>query len=174
MLIFDFDQTLVDTSEVAPLRQAREWSTVRARMRALEPYPGITELLVKLHALEQPLAIVTSSPDMVVREYAKRQRWPVETVIGYHQMGRRQKPDPYGLTLALQSCGAHATASYHVGDRAQDTHASHGAGVIAIGAGWGSEEIDLLIESRPHHLFMTVGELSDFLDHALDERNVDR
>ena len=168
MMIFDFDQTMVDTSAVAPLRQAREWSTVRARMRALEPYPGITELLLKLHALEHPVAIVTSSPDMVVKEYVQRQRWPIETVIGYHQMRRRQKPDPYGLNLALQSCGADASTSYHVGDRAQDTQASRGAGVVAIGAGWGTEEIDLLIESGPDHLFMSVDELSKFLFQTLD------
>lgn len=163
MLIFDFDQTLVDTRAVASLRQARDWPTVRVRMRTLEPYPGITELLVKLHALEQPLAIVTSSPDMMVREFAQQHQWPIETVIGYHQMRRRQKPDPYGLNLALQACDAEAATSYHVGDRAQDTQASRGANVIAVGAGWGSEEIDQLIESSPDHLFTSVEELSVFL-----------
>ena len=167
MLIFDFDQTLVDTSSVAHLRKARKWSAVSARMRRLEPYPGVTELLGKMRALEQRMAIVTSSPDMLAREFAQRHQWLVELVIGYHQMRNRQKPDPYGLNMALQHCDADAAISYHVGDRAQDTQASRAAGVVAIGAGWGSEEIDLLIESSPDYLFMSVDELSTFLVETL-------
>ena len=171
MLIFDFDQTLVDTRQAAPLRQARNWSQVRAVTRGLEPYPGITELLGELHALRQPLAIVTSSPDMVAREFAQQHQWPIETVIGYHQMQRHQKPDPYGLNLALQQCGADAATSYHMGDREQDTQASRAAGVIAVGAGWGSEEIDLLRASQPDRLFMSVAELSAFLLGVLGGEN---
>ncbi len=174
MLIFDFDQTLVDTSSVAHLRKARNWSAVRARMRHLEPYPGVTALLGRLRALEQQVAIVTSSPDMVAREFARRHQWPIELVVGYHQMRGRQKPDPYGLNMALQHCGADAASSYHVGDRAQDTQASHAAGMIAIGAGWGSEEIDLLRESSPGYLFMSVDELSTFLVDALGRGNSGR
>ena len=140
-------------------------------MRRLEPYPGIIDLLDKLRGLEQRMAIVTSSPDMVAREFAQRHQWVIELVVGYHQMRSRQKPDPYGLNLALQHCGADAASSYHVGDRAQDTQASHAAGVIAIGAGWGSEEIDLLGESSPDYLFMSVDELSSFLVDALGREN---
>ena len=143
-------------------------------MRSIEPYPGITELLEKLHALQQRMSIVTSSPDMLAREFAQRHQWTIEVVVGFHQMRRRQKPDPHGLNLALQHGGADAAASYHVGDRAQDTQASRAAGVIAIGAGWGSEEIDLLIESRPDHLFMSVDELSTFLVEDLGRRDCRR
>ena len=167
MLIFDFDQTLVDTSSLAHLRRSRNWAAVGTGMRRLEPYPGISGLINDLHSLNQRIAIVTSSPDMVARGFVQRYKWPIETVVGYHQMRGRQKPDPYGLNLALQACVADPTASYHVGDRAQDTQASRGAGIIAIGAGWGSEELDLLIESQPDHLFTLVDELSSFLVEAL-------
>ena len=163
MLIFDFDQTLADTRQAAPLRQARNWSRVRAVMRNVEPYPGITGLLGELHAFGQPLAILTSSPDMVAKEFVQRHNWPIETILGYHQMGKRQKPDPHGINLALRQHGADAGTSYHVGDREQDTLASRAAGVIAIGAGWGSEEVDRLRASQPEQLFMSVEELRDFL-----------
>ena len=163
MLIFDFDQALVDTREAAPLRRARNRSQVNAIMRRLHPYPGITELLNELHALEQPMAILTSSPDMVARNFAQRHKWPIKTTLGYHQMGRRQKPDPYGVNLALQRHNADPTTSYHIGDREQDTLASRAAGVAAIGAGWGTEELDRLTASEPDHLFMSVAELRAFL-----------
>ena len=167
MLIFDFDQTLADTRQAAPLRQERNWSCVRAVMRNVVPYPGITGLLGELHALGQPLAILTSSPDMVAKEFVQRHNWPIETILGYHQMGRRQKPDPYGINLALRQHGADAGTSYHVGDREQDTLASRAAGVIAIGAGWGSEEVDRLRASQPDQLFMSVEELRDYLLEVL-------
>ena len=167
MLIFDFDQTLVDTSSVAHVRRALKWSTVMANMRALEPYPGVTELLAELRSLGQSLAIVTSSPDMVAREYAQRHQWPVEFVVGYHQMRGRQKPNPYGLNLALQQFGADAATSYHVGDTEQDTRASRAAGTITLGAGWDSHELDLLRDSHPDHLFMSVDALCTFLLGAL-------
>ena len=167
MLIFDFDQTLVDTSSAAHLRKALKWSAVMAHMRGLEPYLGITELLTELHDLGQPLAIVTSSPDMVAREYAQRHQWPFEFIVGYHQMRGRQKPNPYGLNLALQQFGADAATSYHVGDTEQDTQASRAAGTIALGAGWDSHELDLLRDSLPDHVFMSVDALSTFLLEVL-------
>ena len=163
MLIFDFDQTLVDSREAAPFRRARNWSQVRSVMRGLEPYPGITELLGDLNDLGQPLAILTSSPNMVAQDFAQRHGWPIETILGYHQMGRLQKPDPYGINLALRQHSVDASSSFHVGDREQDTLASRGAGVVAIGAGWGSEELDKLKASQPDHLFMSVDQLRLFL-----------
>ena len=42
-----------------------------------------------------------------------------------------------GFGLGLQHCEATASTSYHLGDKAQDTQASRGAGVIAVGAGSG-------------------------------------
>ena len=168
MLIFDFDQTLVDTREAAPYRRARNWSQVRAVMRGLDPYPGITELLGELNNLGQPLAILTSSPNMVAQDFAQRHQWLIETILGYHQMGKFQKPDPYGINLALRKHTADASTSFHVGDREQDTLASRGAGVVAIGAGWGSEELDRLTASKPDHLFMSVEELRLFLLNVLN------
>ena len=78
MLIFDFDQTLVDTREATPFRRTRNWTRVRTIMRGLEPYPGITGLLGELHTLGQPMAILTTSPDMVAREFSERHQWPIK------------------------------------------------------------------------------------------------
>lgn len=174
MVIFDFDQTLVDTSSLAPLRTARKWSEVNRRARSLSPYPGITELLGELRAWDQSLAIVTSSPSMVAEGFVARHDWPIDVVVGYHDVPpSRQKPHPDGLLLALRHCDADASTSFHVGDRPEDTEASRRAGVLAIGAGWGSEDIARLRESNPNHLFMSVSDLSVFFEelNEYDDRN---
>ena len=165
-MIFDFDQTLVDTSSLASLRTARRWSEVNRRARSLSPYCGITRLFEDLRDRNQSLAIVTTSPSMVAEGFVAKYDWPIELVIGYHQVSRR-KPDPEGLLLALARCDAEASTSFHVGDRPEDTVASHRAGVVAIGAGWGCEDIDELSDSSPDHLFMSISELRIFFESIL-------
>jgi len=166
MVIFDFDQTLVDTSSLLSLRRERNWSEVNRRMRELDPYLGVSELLGELHSFEQSLAIVTTSPSMVVEKFVGLHGWPIDLVVGYHQVSRR-KPDPQGLLVALERCDADATTSFHVGDRPEDTEASRRGGLVAIGAGWGCEDIGLLEESAPDFLFMSVEELRRFLRDVL-------
>ena len=162
MVIFDFDQTLVDTSSLAELRRARRWAEVRQAMSVLEPYAEVTEMLHELHAAHMGLAIVTTSPNMVAQKFAALHEWPIDVVIGYHQVVR-MKPDPEGLVKALNHCKAEASTSFHVGDRPEDTEASQRAGITAVGAGWGSEDIEQLRRSAPDYLFMSVADLRRFL-----------
>lgn len=161
MVIFDFDLTLVDTRPVEALRTARRWSSVMARAPDLEVYDGIHELIWELDAYDETLAIVTKSPDMVPRFFVKRHKWPIEIVLGYHQVKRR-KPDPEALILAMRKAGAEPEDTFHVGDQPEDTEASRAAGVTAIGAGWGLDDTRLLEASEPDRLFMSVEELRQF------------
>ena len=94
MLIFDFDQTLADTRQAAPLRRARNWSCVRAVMRNVVPYPGITGLLGELHALGQPLAILTSSPDMVAKEFVPASQLAHRDNLGLSPDGKTPEARP--------------------------------------------------------------------------------
>jgi HAD superfamily hydrolase (TIGR01549 family) len=166
MVIFDFDQTLVDTSPVEALRAARNWKGVMARASSLKVYDGVHDLLADLKAAGQPLAIVTKSPDMVARAFIREHGWPIETVIGYHQVTRR-KPDPEGLLLAMSKASASPNSTYHVGDQAQDTEASRGAGVIALGAAWGTDDRHGLKASKPDEMFDAVAELHAYFRDRL-------
>ena len=161
MIIFDFDLTLVDTQPVEPLRAAKQWGSVMARAPELEVYDGVHELLVDLDGRGETLAIVTKSPDMVPRYFVKRYQWPIGIVLGYHQVKRR-KPDPEALLLAMRKAEANPEETFHVGDQAEDTEASRGAGVTAIGAGWGLANTGLLEASKPDRLFVSVQELREF------------
>ena len=162
MIIFDFDLTLVDTKPVEALRAARKWRSVMARAPTLEVYGGVHALLHDLDASGQTLAIVTKSPDMVPWDFVRRYRWPISIVIGYHQVSRR-KPNPEALDLAMREAGAGREETFHVGDQPEDTEASRRAGIVAIGAGWGSADVALLRASNPDHLFTSVQECREFL-----------
>jgi len=162
MVIFDFDRTLVDTQPVEALRKAKRWSSVMARAPKLEVYDGIHELIRELDAHNEALAIVTKSPDMLPRFFVRKYRWPVDIVLGYHQVNRR-KPDPEALLIAMRKAGAEPGDTFHVGDQPEDTEASsRAAGMTAIGAGWGLTDIRDLKESKPDHLSVPVEELRMF------------
>lgn len=162
MVIFDFDQTLVDTSPVENLRANRDWRGVMSRASSLQVYDGMTSLLRDLRAAGETVAIVTKSPDMVAKAFIREHDWPIEIVVGFHQV-RRRKPDPEGLLLALRQAGASAADSCHVGDRPEDTEAARAAGMLAIGAAWGLDDAAALHASGPDHLFETVADLRTFL-----------
>jgi phosphoglycolate phosphatase/pyrophosphatase PpaX len=162
MLIFDFDQTLVDTSPVEALRAARRWKDVMARAPDLKVYDGVNELLGELHARRQKLAIVTKSPDMVPKAFIRAHRWPIDIVVGYHQVKKR-KPDPEGLLLAMSQARETPNSCFHLGDQPEDTEASRAAGVFAIGAAWGVPDPSGLEVSNPDVIFKTVAECRTFL-----------
>ncbi|MGX5723162.1 HAD family hydrolase [Shinella zoogloeoides] len=167
MIIFDFDQTLVDTSSVEKLRAARNWKAVMTQASSLPVYEGISELLNELHDAGQTIAIVTKSPDMVPKAFIKAHGWPIDIVIGYHDV-RNRKPHPEGLLLAMSKAGAAPEETYHVGDQPQDTEASRGANVVALGSLWGCQSERELKDSKPDELFASVAELRDYLLAALD------
>jgi HAD superfamily hydrolase (TIGR01662 family) len=162
MLIFDLDQTLVDTRSVESLRAARQWGKVMARIDRLAVYPGITELLRNLSDEGHALAIVTKSPDMVAKAFCELHGWPIEIVIGYHQVARR-KPAPDGLLLAMKRGRVDPGETIHVGDAPEDTEAARAAGVMAVGAAWGAIDIGALRASAPDQIFETLGEFAEFL-----------
>lgn len=162
MIIFDFDQTLVDTSPVEALRAARRWRDVMAQAPKLRVYDGIGDLLAELHAKGRKLAIVTKSPDMVPKAFIKLHKWPIDIVVGYHQVKKR-KPDPEGLFLAMQQAGSSARETFHVGDQPEDTEASRAAQVAAIGSAWGIADKTALKASKPDRIFDSVSELRAFL-----------
>ncbi|MES0053487.1 HAD-IA family hydrolase [Mesorhizobium sp. M0078] len=167
MIIFDFDQTLVDTSTVEHLRAARDWKAVMAQAPKLAVYGGITELLIELHVAGHTLAIVTKSPDMVPKAFIKAHAWPIDIVVGYHHVKNR-KPHPEGLLLAMSKAGGKPHNTYHVGDQPQDTEASRGANVAALGSAWGCLDVAGLEASKPDAIFSSVGELRDYLKKKLD------
>ena len=103
---------------------------------------------------------------MVPKGFIRRYQWPVACVVGYHDVNHH-KPHPDGLLLALTQCEETSAGSYHIGDKAEDTQAARAAGIAAIGAGWGSEELDLLRESQPDELIMSVAEVRGFLMAAI-------
>ena len=163
MLLFDFDQVLVDTESVAHLRRSHAWGQYRRAVRNLGPCKGINEAIQSASARGHILAIVTQSPGFVPKLFVEKENWPIDIIVGWHDY-RRRKPDPLCLLVAMQRGRARPEDTYHIGDLATDTQASRKAGVISIGAGWAAVDSDALRKSQPDYYFDTVKQLHDFID----------
>ena len=162
MLIFDFDQVLVDSQALAYLRDSRRWSEYRNRLRDIPPCEGINEVLDDAHKAGHSLAIVTHSPSMVPIEYARNKSWPIKIIIGWHDY-RVRKPSPKGIQLAMQRGNAVLENTYHIGDQPSDTEAARRAGIHSIGAAWAATDRTALLASEPDHYCENVTDLAAFI-----------
>lgn len=133
-IIFDLDDTLVDTECLRVYRDRRAWREAIRCVDETSAFPGVADLLSALRMRGVPWAIVTSS----VSAYA-------EAVIAYHGLGpcpliafhdAPPKPNPQCITSALKLVGLPPEEAIGVGDQEVDLRSYRSAGVRPVGAGW--------------------------------------
>ena len=162
-IIFDLDQTLVDSQSLLELRRARRWQAVYNRIPELKPFDGIPELLADLCHAGVPMCIVTSSPSLYCGRIIQQCKLPIPTTVCYHDTSLR-KPHPAPILEALRRLNVPPEAAAAVGDDANDTIAARSAGVLSIGVSWGSLDRAALVASNPDVLCADVPALRAFLE----------
>jgi len=74
-LIFDLDQTLIESHHVEYLRKTRNWPAVYREIPTIQAYDGINQLLLNAKEKDIELAIVTSSPESYVQRIIDHFDW---------------------------------------------------------------------------------------------------
>ncbi len=96
-------------------------------------YPGVRELLARLDARREPLAVCTNKPEALACELLDRtgllQHFKV--VVGADTCAQR-KPHPAPLLHALAGIGGEPHSGVLVGDSRHDVHCARAAGVASI------------------------------------------
>ncbi|WP_417391992.1 HAD family hydrolase [Gimesia sp.] len=162
-IIFDLDQTLVDSSIAEELRASRRWPEVYKLIPQMLVYPGVLEILAMLTDREVPLAVVTSSPKPYCSKVLEHHKISIVNKVCFHDTKRR-KPFPDPILKAIDDLGVPTNTIWSIGDLPKDIEASKAASVSTVGVTWGLTDPTELIESDPDHLFDTVAELHHFLD----------
>jgi HAD superfamily hydrolase (TIGR01509 family) len=119
---------------------------------AVDPYPGIVELLTGLRADGVPTAVATNSDrrsaSVVLGAHGLDAL--MDTVVTVDQVSG-PKPNPESIQLAITRLGVPADQVVFVGDSSADMVAARAAGTLAVAAGWGhqtpgipSETIDVV------------------------------
>lgn len=134
-IIFDLDETLVDTQAVLPFREGRNWGKAIRNLHQTTVYPGVKEMLKKLSKSNIKYGIVTSSP----RKYA-------ESVVSFHELRmpvlvayqdtRKHKPNPDPILKGVEKLNVDIEDVIFVGDNDLDIIAGNAAGVLTALSTW--------------------------------------
>ncbi len=133
-VIFDLDDTLVDTSLLRPFRDQRLWAKAVEQIGTTKLFPGIYELLSSLDEHSIPYAVVTTSISNYAWAVLKHHAIRCKELVAYHDAPK--KPSPKPVMLAMNRLGVAASGIIGIGDNAHDQAAYSAAGVLSVGAAW--------------------------------------
>ena len=160
-ILFDLDQTLVDSVALLPYREKRQWRTVMALIPSMTTFAGVPEMLDCLLRAGHCLGVVTSAPRMyceaVIRHLGLAKYFT--TIVCYHDT-RHHKPHPEPVLFTLQQLGADPAQSVMIGDEDRDIAAGRAAGVTTVLASWG---ITSSVTVQPVVVCQTPRELVQFI-----------
>jgi phosphoglycolate phosphatase-like HAD superfamily hydrolase len=133
-VLFDLDNTLVDSLHLKTLRDQRRWSEVYQRVHTITTFGGIADLWNDLRAHDYHVGIVTHSP----RTYAKRVLDHIglapDLLVAYHDLKGNRKPSPFGYRQC--SAGRPPNRGIAIGDERNDLLAADAFGCAGVFAGW--------------------------------------
>lgn len=140
-VIFDLDETLLDTSMLRTDRQPGRWRQLATRLDEVKPYAHMgssaqaADLPARARKMGFQVGILTHSP-----------RWYAERLldafgIRYDALitgsdGYAPKPDPSSLRAIAEELRVPVEECIMVGDDAADIEAAQNAGVVCIGVAW--------------------------------------
>ena len=142
----------------ASFRAARSEGTLEQPL-----YPGMKELLERLHAGGRTLGVATGMSDRGL--VACLVRHGVRELFSTLQTADRHpsKPDPAMLEAALFEAGVSPGAAVMVGDTVFDVTMARTAGVRAIGVAWGYHEPEELIAAGAVAVAWSAEELEELI-----------
>ena len=163
-VIFDFDETLVDTSVTQPLRkkQSKNWEEIYALIPKCRLYDGITELMVFLKNNNIKTGVATFAQREFADRTLKHFNIDIDVIVGYERF-MKKKPNPDSILKVMKKINAEATETSGVGDKAIDIQAYKSANLaFTVGCVWGlnaDEEIQELKNSNPDYIINHPSEL---------------
>lgn len=162
-IIFDLDQTIVNSSIAEPHRKSRNWSNVYSLIPQFQLYNGFDLVFKRIKELMLPCCIVTSSPRVYTEKVVNHFRIPCNYIVDYFATSRRKPyPDPMYKALELLYLKPHEVISF--GDRAMDIQSSNSANIKSIACTWGSNEKNELINANPSIIINTPSDILGILN----------
>jgi pyrophosphatase PpaX len=128
--------------------------------RLVSAYPGVVDLIRRLHDRGHPMAIVSSKIEAGIRrslDYIGVTDC-FGALIGI-EATEKHKPNPEPVLLALEKLGASATHAWFIGDSPHDIYAGRAAGVKTIGVLTGPYDRETMEAAQPLHLVSSLSEM---------------
>ncbi len=147
-VIFDLDQTLIDTSLAEPYRPGN-WSMAYQQIPHFAPYDGMFDVLRQIEAENIPYCIVTSSPSTYCVRVCNHWNIKSNMAVCYHDTPGKKKPHPAPILLGVSKLGLPASNILSFGDRNIDITASNAANVKSVACMWGAANREELLAANP-------------------------
>ncbi len=130
-------------------------------------FPGVTDMLLRLHQSGRRLGIVTSKNNAGARRGLRLigVEHLVSVIVGADDVSNH-KPHPEPVERALSGLAAPATDACFVGDSHHDIASGNAAGVATVAVTWGPISRERLAAANPHHIVDTIDELALLLDQG--------
>jgi phosphoglycolate phosphatase len=138
---------------------------MRGAGRVEEPlFDGIAELLDALEGDDWLLGVATGKSDRGLRHCLESHGLGSRFVTLQTADRNPSKPHPAMALAAMAEAGAEPGRTVFVGDTGWDMGCARGAGVGAIGAGWGYHEVEELTAEGAHGVAMAPDEVALLAD----------
>ena len=156
-IIFDLDQTLVDSS-LAESYRGKNWSKVYSLIPSFTLYNGYDIVFEYIKTNNIKVAIVSSSVSNYVKKVLTHFNINYDVIVAYHDVVQR-KPSPEGMIKALDSMNLASNEVISFGDRCIDISASNAANIHSVACLWGSAEKEDLMNSGATYIVNNVSEI---------------
>jgi HAD superfamily hydrolase (TIGR01549 family) len=140
-IIFDLDETLLDTSMLRDDRANRRWRQLAGRLDEVETYSDdksrvqAADLPARVKDMGFQIGVLTHSPRWYAQRLLSAFGIPYDALITGSD-GYAPKPDPSSLRAIADELGVPIEDCIMVGDDASDIGAAQNAGVVSIGVAW--------------------------------------
>ena len=161
-VIFDLDQTLLDTSELQTLRDNKKWNNIYEKKYLTTPYSGIHKLIEDLHPLHIKVAVATNSPAGYAKTLLKHHNINPDYLVTYHDVSNH-KPDPECVFKICDHFNLHKTQILYIGDNDTDFYTAKNANVTFFGTPWGT------FSNGPQTFNSYKNFISEVIDEATDK-----
>jgi len=135
-VVFDFDMTLVDSSQLKPSMDGSKWGEVFRNLHKTSVYSGVKEALNELHDLGIECAIASNAPKGYIEKILKYHKINFSYILGYHDVTMK-KPSPESLEKCISHFNIQSNECVYIGDNETDYLTANNAGVKFFGVEWG-------------------------------------
>lgn len=157
-VIFDLDQTLVDTSKLESLRNNRQWKDIPNRLNECFLYDDMKIVFNKIINKGIKIAIVTSSPGIYAKQILEYFDLKYDLLVAYHDV-KNKKPHAEPMLKVINELNILPENIISFGDRDIDIISSNNANIKSVACTWGAKDINSLKASNPNILIYKPNEI---------------
>ena len=161
-VIFDLDQTIIDTSCAELDRKNRNWQIVYSKIPHFRIYDQVKEVINWILEQNFQICIVTKSPSNYCEKILKDWDININLKVCYHDVVN-QKPSSEPIEKALNLMNLSANEVISLGDQKNDIIASNSANVLSVACLWGALNLDELKKSNPNFIINEPVEIIDII-----------